>query len=512
LIPSHRLDNFINQDLDPYLQRLYLGYGAAPKMEHCILQNLQGGSDMEPARYERVVANGWCDFVIEDLRMICQHQTHLINSRVIDVGIPTYRLDFEYLKRICSLDVPGNWRTCFIVIVDNPSLLLERFRDHEFSESSKHAAKNLECMLTKAIDGRNNVRVRVNPVNSGASASRNHAIRMSAAEYILFLDDDIIPSQDLLFQYDKVLGNLTKETSEDDYPKVYGLIGMVRFPRSPSLSLLHGGVLMSNLIFVFEIAQNPIYHQPAWGVTANILVRRRSFLLFDTDYAKTGGGEDVDFCLRMNDWFLDGSFFSAPDAIVEHPFWSGGFWSLSRHFYSWAIGDSALFRRFPQHTFRSWPNASESMVVVTFLTIIGIWWLDKVTSGLDSIISFVLWYFLQPCTSIIAVDIIIDMIDSENWQNRCDVLQPHPRDTLFLFAANSLANLYVIILEFGRLRGHFQRGNFSCMTLRFDWHCGRLPNHRQSMRHKDLRKFCLFFAIILMPWMQNLAKSSKSNL
>jgi hypothetical protein len=95
-------------------------------------------------------------------------------------------------------------------------------------------------------------------------------------EFILNLDDDLIPSHDLLQQYGKELLTIDDSTC--------GLIGLVRFPRHPVLPLKHAAVLMSYLTFMFEIAGTDMYDNPAWGVTANILFRRSS-VRFDLAYA-----------------------------------------------------------------------------------------------------------------------------------------------------------------------------------------------------------------------------------
>ena len=60
-------------------------------------------------------------------------------------------------------------------------------------------------------------------------------------------------------------------------------------------NLLHEATRLSDITF--------FYNLPKWmggtvrGVTANIMVRRVDGLDFDTVYAKTGGGEDVDYCM-----------------------------------------------------------------------------------------------------------------------------------------------------------------------------------------------------------------------
>ena len=131
--------------------------------------------------------------------------------------------------------------------------------------------------------GGNDVRVRCNKTNLGASASRNRGLDESSANFVLNLDDDLIPNTDLLFRYGCKL-----RTIESD---VCGLVGLVKFPRAQDLHLKHAAVLMSYLTFMFEIAETSkdLYGGgPAWGVTANILFKRTP-VRFDKVYAKTGG-------------------------------------------------------------------------------------------------------------------------------------------------------------------------------------------------------------------------------
>ena len=53
---------------------------------------------------------------------------------------------------------------------------------------------------------------------------------------------------------------------------------------------------MSDITFFYDL---PDWMGAPWGVTANLLVRRAGNVRFDERYAKTGGGEDVDFCVRL---------------------------------------------------------------------------------------------------------------------------------------------------------------------------------------------------------------------
>ncbi|CAN0351730.1 unnamed protein product [Hapterophycus canaliculatus] len=75
---------------------------------------------------------------------------------------------------------------------------------------------------------------------------------------------------------------------------------MTKFP--PVTTALHRAVTLSDVTFMYGISGE--MSDPAWGVTANLLVRlswpgrRRSSTRFGNRFPKTGGGEDVDFCLR----------------------------------------------------------------------------------------------------------------------------------------------------------------------------------------------------------------------
>jgi hypothetical protein len=64
LIPSHRMDRFVNQDLDPYLQRLYLKFGAAPHLVTTNLENSEGGTNTNGAHPEDLVGCSYTDLSI----------------------------------------------------------------------------------------------------------------------------------------------------------------------------------------------------------------------------------------------------------------------------------------------------------------------------------------------------------------------------------------------------------------------------------------------------------------
>jgi len=133
LIPKKHLELFINQDLDPYLQRLYLKFGVAPFMVGTNLTNTYGGADTKKVRYKRIPAASWRNKVLDDgdpfKSYVRIHAKNFDDPLILlDDVIPTFRMDIEYLQRLCSLEVLTNMRTTFIVIVDNPKILLIKVR------------------------------------------------------------------------------------------------------------------------------------------------------------------------------------------------------------------------------------------------------------------------------------------------------------------------------------------------------------------------------------------------
>lgn len=486
LIPKHRTGKFVNQDLDPYLQRLYLKFGAAPLIEEALLRNGTGGNNNNPTRYDRVSAIGWKHWVSDDVNLIRTflHKIECLNPRhsecvLLDVIVPTYRIDTEYLKRICGLIVPKRMRTCFAIIVDNPKKLIQMTGANNADEAA------LQLETTLASETRNNIRVRCNQDNVGASASRNRGLDESAAEYVLFLDDDVIPNSDLLSAYETGIAAI-----EADKENVIGLVGLVRFPRSAELPILHAAVLMSYLTFMFEIASNPIYEYPAWGVTANILFRRLT-LRFDVAYAKTGGGEDVDYCLRAMK-STEGKLKALPEAQVRHDFWPGGLSALLPHFFNWAVGDGALFSRYQQHTYVSWPNIVEFF----FLLFVPVWFASW-CSGHASIACIPMELLF-----LLLADVFVETSNKHEYIHRCRLLE-HKYPPHFYFIAHLIANVYVAILECGRLFGHYTRGeSFQNITRRFDWHCGRLPHAKENFTRREQKKFYCFVSLsIVIIWL-----------
>jgi hypothetical protein len=184
LIPDHRQESFANQDLDPYIHTLYAKLEASPCVDAATLKNSISGN-MNP-QYDKVPAQGWQVFVLDDFRDYIRPYVPegTPENILLDVIVPSFCVQVDYLQSICSLKVPNQITTKFIIIIDNKEALLrvaENLSDSRNDISVSKAEGILEHYLAKAG---NTIRVRCNDFNLGASASHNRGLDESAAEYV----------------------------------------------------------------------------------------------------------------------------------------------------------------------------------------------------------------------------------------------------------------------------------------------------------------------------------------
>ena len=482
LIPRHRKDAFVNQDLDPYLQQLYRRYGLAPQMQNLFLKNCVGGNAVANVqahpRYTRVSANGWRDHVLEDHKPLgdwLRSQSTLSKVEglcMVDVIVPSYRVEVAILERICSMQVPFNWRTKFIIILDNPDRLIELGYANDIE---------LEAHLRRHAGGAD-VMVRANKCNLGAPATRNKGLELTAAEWVVFLDDDVLVEEKLLVHYAQRLDDVLSNDAEAQ--RVCGLIGLVQFPRKGA-DCRQQGILASHLTFAFEVADFEGYNNPAWGVTANILVRRLPGVILDLAYAKTGGGEDIDYCLRLAEAAGPGStFLTAPKAVARHDFWENP-WP---HFRGWGRGDGALFDRFPSLTFRASLNFVECMAFALPLALVAF-----VLSAFPVCTAAAATFCLAP-----VAEWIRRLLAWDELSYRCQVsgvsFQIASLGRIVVVAAFSV--FYESAVESGRLVGHARRGQWHNVGRRFDWHVGRLSDSKMQTRKREAATLTILTALV----------------
>lgn len=101
-------------------------------------------------------------------------------------------------------------------------------------------------------------------------------------------------------------------------------------------------------------------------------------------------------------------------------------------------------------------------------------------------------------------DVLVDFLLGD-YSHRITIVQGIGKDKvtmkrshLFYFAAHILANMYVVGLECGRLRGHIGRLAVGYGVFRrFDWHVGRLDEAPKNFRKREAQKFILFVAIFI---------------
>ena len=254
----------------------------------------------------------------------------------LDIVIPSFRADVDVLNSIRNLSIPKNMIRKIIVVLDDPLHPLPR---------------ELEDWST--FDELSIIR---NEVNLGASGARNRGIDAALSDWVLFLDDDIYPEPNLLHVYAKSI--------EHKGAKVPGFVGITRLPET--VSTFTKGIVASDILTFFDLAEHRD-HMP-WGVTANLLVRRDAIgnHRFKSLFPKSGGGEDIDFCLEIVNSF-GRNFSTEPRAVVHHPWWNNSDRTY-RRFFRWAYGDSNLPALHPQHRWRNLPNTAELLTLCLLST------------------------------------------------------------------------------------------------------------------------------------------------
>ncbi|CAN0284858.1 unnamed protein product, partial [Ectocarpus sp. 12 AP-2014] len=556
IFPEIFPEKFVNQDADPWIfEVVYNRFGAARLSRTARLKNTLGGCEGDAAgrssstsssslptqqRYRKVAVNWKSEMLGQGVQQarawlesrppllqlspevdICQGDGGRRLRRrfdrfvVLDVLVPTVRLDdLSILTAICSLEVPPHMRTMFIIIVDDPTIAPSRINAMA-NELQRAARANI-------------VRVRQNQENIGAGPSRNRALQESSADWGLFLDDDVKPKGDILAEYGRLIVNTVESEgcvgggggSGGGNATCCGFIGMTKFP--PAETPLLRAVALSDVTYMYGIS-GELSH-PAWGVTANLLVRfswpgkRRVITKFGDQFPKTGGGEDVDFCLRRV--HTGGAFLPAPEAIVIHPWWPGGRFKTYRQgrarFFRWSFGDGQLMDLHPQFSYRSYPNVAESMLLTPlYLTLLYLaplafgFFFSRDGSGGDggaaelscssgdlpsSPLSTVLALPLQQLALMLLVVLTAEMtcdVPRNTWGRRWSERLPSAGCFRRVMPAAE-ASCVITALEVGRLAGHGSAGGGGGIAgnfcRRFDWHCGRMAGAIESEKRRALWK------------------------
>ena len=267
---------FVNQGGDPYLFELYSRFAASAWEVNCRLENTIGGDG--DARYLKHNIN-WRGHILNmNLRKLKTFTCQSPRGICLDVVVPSYRTsNNDYLKRIVLLrSSRDDVYVKFWIVVDNPC------KDHI------REVKNLVNMLNDeqlCQDANYFINVIHYAQNRGASYARNTGYNYSVADWVLFLDDDVVPDENLLDAY---VGAFKR------FPSAKVLAGMTKLP--PSSNTWTAMLTTCNIGYFYGVASR--MRHPPWAVTANLCVkgsRHNPTIQFKDCYPKTGGGEDIDF-------------------------------------------------------------------------------------------------------------------------------------------------------------------------------------------------------------------------
>ncbi|CAG8443439.1 10934_t:CDS:2 [Funneliformis caledonium] len=438
-------EKFQNQDGDPYLFQTYRRWGCSVMLHDVKIQNFVGGS--QAPRYERKHHPEW-SFDILDKSVDTVEKWLKSNCKVpvpklltLDIVIPSYRVELKFLDPIINVERPPTMSTSIVIIIDNPN------------------TPNT-TILKKLYEKDPFIRIREHKTNLGASLSRNRGLKESNADYVLLLDDDVIPEKNILFECEKIIKM---------YPNACGFVGNTKFPPAND-NIFVSALVLSCITYFWDIAEKFKDDIP-WGVTANLLIKRfKDNVLFDPIFPPTGGGEDIDFCLKKRNFFINNvengiGFIAAPNVKVTHPWWNDGK-RVYKRFFMWAKGDGALVKMYPELSYNDiLPNSAELLLgtILIFLITIIISLIVAVFNDTAIINIFVIWTFLSIPLVIVSI-MIIDIYLT--FTNPCGV--PTVRGYRFMIAAAE-SSIIRLISQCGRLEGMIERKEWKCIGRRFDW-------------------------------------------
>ena len=124
----------------------------------------------------------------------------------------------------------------------------------------------------------------------GASETRNTGIAAGSGKWVLFLDDDIVVQQDLLQVYADSIGQ---------HPDEIGFIGLIKFPQ-PTTDFTRAIGQPAPWIF-FQLPKEKKLLPGEQRQTLWLDEPPLGDIKFSAVYPKSGGGEDVDFFLRVRE-------------------------------------------------------------------------------------------------------------------------------------------------------------------------------------------------------------------
>ncbi len=342
--------------------------------------------------------------------------THMGNSMTsIDIIIPSFRLQSEYLIPIVQMEIPSETNVRFLVVADNPKAEIpydfEKFIDNE------------TVLLFR------------NKENGGSSKSRNVGLENSSADWILFLDDDVKPAKDLLFTYVQAI---------KDKPNEVGFFGETLFP--PPKTFFAKGVIACDILTFFFLAG--YYSQLKWAPTANVIIKSSAIgkIRFQEIFPKNGGGEDIDFFLNIYR-NTNQELQCLKNAPVYHDWWYKQKRNYTR-FCRWSFGDTLLHDRFSEYTYYNFPNIIESLVFGLPLSLISCFYLHSVIPFLCVLIGVAIGESL--------IEFIRLLIHKGLYQSQFAI------EAVLIRASNDIGRFYMQLVNLKRPKGICERFDHFC--------------------------------------------------
>lgn len=255
----------------------------------------------------------------------------------IDIVIPSFRLDEQYLVPMLNLNSPQGFIVNYYIVADNPNIQIPA--------------------SIQQLSERNNVHLLMNPVNLGFSKTRNKGIDAGQGQWILLLDDDVLPNADLLSAYARQI--LLK-------PDALGFVGVTDFP--PAINSVTKALQITGVSTHFQLAKREA--EMYWSATANILLNRS--LLDSRRFLPelTKSTEDMELLFRNAFENHLKKYQAVPDAIVKHPWWGKGL-VQTRRLFSYGEGASEVARLHPVnlYTYYDFTNTVETLLLILIASI-----------------------------------------------------------------------------------------------------------------------------------------------
>lgn len=362
----------------------------------------------------------------------------------IDIVIPSYRLNENYILPILRLERPQQVDFKFYLIADNPEIVPGK-------------------LIAELVDNKH-IFLLINKTNLGAALTRNEGIEAGNGDWILFLDDDVSIDANLLFAYADAV---------EKYPDETGFIGVVHMPEP--MNLFTKIVELSDSLKIFRVANEK--SDSPWGATANIMVSRKAIGTnrFSDKFPKTGGGEEVDFFLRVRDDHAGNNYKCLPSASVTHPWWNNGRTGFKR-FYKYGIGNSFLGERNPQYAWYDFLNTTETLMFLIVAVVL---------TGLFNL------QLLDMAVGLIAYTVLIEYL--------VNILRLYKNEGKIYFIEAFGVMLLRNIYESGILMGNLSRLRLHGIGERFNYDGSTKKTHFRFNRYKIIKLvlYAIFIFLVL---------------